>query len=217
MRRGSVCLLWLWASTACVHGFVRPEAGPSSAPPLNVVPAGTLVEAQLKQPLSTATNHPGDRFTAELLDPLVDAGGETLAAKGALVDGIVRTTQRSAVAGLPVGLGLAVLGVREAGQETTLVPLEVERAPVDLSSIVGREILGGVLGAAVGAGAGVGIDRQSAGVVVGSTFIGLGLGVLGAYLFGTRDATIPAGSVVTLRVTRDVPVSRPLAAETPTQ
>jgi uncharacterized membrane protein YgaE (UPF0421/DUF939 family) len=51
--------------------------------------------------------------------------------------------------------------------------------------------------------------------VVGSTFIGLGLGVIAGYLFGMRDATIPAGSVLTLRVTRDVPVEHPVAEATP--
>jgi hypothetical protein len=172
---------------------------------------------QLKQRLSTETNHPGDRFTAELLDPLANGQGNVLADRGATIEGVVRTAQRTAVAGLPVGLGLAVLDVKEEGRDTTLIPLEVEHAPVDLNSIVGREILGGVLGIAAGVGTGVAIDKNSAGIVVGSTFIGLGIGVLGAWLFGMRDATIPAGSVMTLRVTRDVPVTRSLAAGTPPQ
>src|SRR5690242_4974636 len=59
-----------------------------AAPRLFDVPQGTELTVVLIDPISSATNKAGDNFTASLAEPLV-VDGQTVAAKGALVNGRV--------------------------------------------------------------------------------------------------------------------------------
>jgi hypothetical protein len=213
LARIASLLVLMRGLVACTNAYVRPTTSPvwQTSTPGTIAP-GTLVTAQINQPLSTDHNRTGDRFTAELLDPLVDGSGQELVARGSQVDGIVRGTKRSAMAGQSADLDLQVTGLEQPGAALLPAPMEIAQSPVELTSATAREVLGGLGGAAVGAGVGVGVDRTQAGVVVGSTFIGLGLGVLAGYLFGMRDAVLPVGSVVTLRVTQPLVVDHPVAS-----
>src|SRR4051812_46610932 len=60
------CMTALLSATACATASIRssPDIGWRPSPP-NTIAAGTLLTVQLNQPLSTATSHEGDRFTAE--------------------------------------------------------------------------------------------------------------------------------------------------------
>jgi hypothetical protein len=200
------------ASGACAT--VRPMTGPSTLwhpTSADTVPAGTLLSAQTRQPLSTADSHVGDRFTAELLDPLVGGTGQQLLPRGTLVTGVVKNATRSNGLGSRPTLELQVVGLEPRGEPMVSAPLEFAESPGELTSVTGRTIVGGLAGAAVGAGAGLGINHNQAGVVVGSTFIGLGLGAVAAYFFGPRDAVVPAGSILTLRVMRDLTWTKSIA------
>jgi hypothetical protein len=165
----------------------------------------------VKQPLSSESSKPGDRFTAELLDPLIDGSGRAVVERGATLQGVVRGTDTSRIAGDAGGLQLQILGVERPGEGLVRLPLEVAASPVELDSGIKREIFATVAGTAVGAGAGIAIDKDRTGVVLGSALIGAGVGAVVAYLFGTRQATLPGGSVVTLRVTEPLVLENPVA------
>ncbi len=53
-----------------------------------MIPAGTVLDVKLTQPLSSKTAQPGDPFTATLADPIV-AHGKTVIPAGANVTGKV--------------------------------------------------------------------------------------------------------------------------------
>lgn len=217
VRSVAACTVIALLSSACARtAYVRPPPPTVPAPPTTpeAVNAGTLAGAQVRQELSTASNRPGDRFTAELLDPLVDGSGRVLVERGSMLQGIVRRTDTSRIAGDAAGLQLQIVGIDEPGQGTVPLPLEVASTPVEIESDVGREILAGLAGAAAGAGAGIAIDKDRSGVVLGSSLVGASVGVLLMYFFGNRQAVLPGGSVVTLRVTQPVQLERPLASAT---
>jgi hypothetical protein len=205
-RTAAAVALVLGACAGCARGaYVRPGDGAlvRAAPP-DAVPAGTLAAAQVQQPLSTATSRPGDRFTASLLDPLVDGSGREVVARGAVLEGLVVRTDASSRAGDPGGFELSLLGVRSPGEGLVALPLEVARAPVALESRWRRGVFGALGGAAAGAGAGLAIDREQSGAVLSATLVGAGLGALAAALLGKREAELPSGSVLTLRVREDL-------------
>lgn len=217
--RVRLCMLWgaallLGLTTGCTRqAWVRPaqEPGPRATNAAQVVPRGTLAGAQLTQTLSTSRSRPGDRFTVQLLDPLVDGTGEEVIGRGAVLEGVVVDADTSAMAGDAAQLDLRILGVRRAGEGVEALPLEVASTPIELQGTVGRSTLGGLAGAAVGAGTGLAIDREEAGLVLGAALIGAGVGALATYLFAPRDAELPSGSILNLRVREDMVVTRPVA------
>lgn len=201
-----------WLGLAIVSGCAR-DAYVRPGPPVVVVsagdavPVGTLAAAQLAQPLSTARSRGGDRFTLELLDPLVDASGREVVTRGAVVEGLVRRASASQ-------LELSVAGVRVDGG---LRPLsaEVASAPFETDGTWSTGVLGGAVGAAAGSGVGLAIDADRTGVVLGSAIVGIGVGVLAGVLFGHREGELGAGSIVTLRLTRDTRIEPVAPSETP--
>ncbi len=216
--RGRVLLLTVsMASAGCLSAAqVRPAPLGLVAAPPDTVPAGTLVSAQLRQPLSSTKSRSGDRFTMELLDPLTDGAGREVVGRGAVLEGVVGRTTAAEPAKPSSRLPLSIVGVESPGEGVLSLPAEVESAPVETPSGLGRYALWGLAGAAAGAGAGVGIDRQHASVVIGSTLVGLGVGALLSFVFAPRQARIPSGSILTLRLTRDWRAAHPVAtAESP--
>ena len=207
-------LIGVLGAAACARGaYVRTEHAPVpvTASPPEAVPAGTLVVGELRQPLSTNMNRPGDRFTVELLDPLVDQQGNEVIGRGAVIEGVVVRADHSSRAGNSAGLDLQIVGFQRQGSPGLPISAEVSNSPITLQSGVGREVLSGLAGAAVGAGAGIAIDKDRSGVVLGSALIGAGVGALLAYVFGSRDAELPAGSIMTLRMTKDLQITPPVA------
>jgi hypothetical protein len=194
-------MLWsVAAASGCAAGAsarANDARGPGEA-------AGALATGQLQQPLSTEASRAGDRFTVELLDPVVDADGREVIGRGALLEGIVRRDARGpAVSGLEP-LTLELVGVRVPGEALLPVQAEVASAPVEGPPVWGPGLVGVLAGAAAGSGAGLAIDHDSAGTVLGSAIVGAGLGALGAVLFGPRRGTVPAGSILTLRFGGDL-------------
>jgi len=81
-----------------------PAASSQNNPSLSVNPghisAGTTIRASLDTPLSTRTSRVGDRFTATVTAPIVDANGNVIVPMGAKVNGQITepTDQRLASA-----------------------------------------------------------------------------------------------------------------------
>src|SRR6266540_6731080 len=74
------------APGAPAANVVKPAAPKPAVPRTFEVPEGTELTVALISPISTATNKAGDDFTASLAEPII-VGGQTIAAKGALVNG----------------------------------------------------------------------------------------------------------------------------------
>ena len=192
--------LWaLLAAGGCAREtYLRPSPPITRSSP-DVVPRGTLAVAQLRQPLSESTSHSGDRFTLELLDPLVDGQGREQVSRGAVIEGRLVRAGAQAQGGR---WALEVLGVRSERGLVSL-PAEVGSAPFVHEGGWGMAVVGGFAGAAAGTGAGLAIDADQASVVVGAAFIGAGIGALVGWLVGRGEAVLPSGSVVTLRLVED--------------
>lgn len=202
MRAG---VLWLCvlSCVACASApKVRPVEVPRAAGPSDAVAPGTLVVAQLRQPISTARSQPGDRFSAELLDPMFDGRGELVVPPGAIVEGVVGGGSKSRIAGDTAEFKLDVTGVRVPGANLVPMQLEVAETEAQLQPVWGRSVLGALAGGAAGLGTGLAIDNDDSIVVTSSALIGAGVGAIAAYIFGPREAEIPAGSIMTFRLTR---------------
>ena len=193
--RARIALVWL-AAAGCAHGLPDQRGKADVPTPPDAVPRGTLVGAQLRQPLSSSSSAVGDKFTLELLDPLIDASGRERVSRGAVIEGEVRRT------GAPGGLDLVVLGVRRSDGLERL-PAELARVPSERAGAWRWGAAGGAAGAAAGTGVGLAIDADQGAVVLGSAVIGAAVGGLVGWWIGRGDVTVPSGSVVTLRMTDD--------------
>lgn len=192
---------------ACAQQHAEPSSTVPRSPPGDAVAPGTLAGAQVMQPISSRHSRPGDRFTAELLDPLVDGEGREVVARGTMLEGVVVRTESSMIAGDSPQIEVRMTGARRPGEGLVALPLEVAQAPIELEPVWRRGVIAGLAGAAAGAGAGLAIDSDHSSVVLGSAIVGAGVGALLGAIFGGREARVESGSVLTLRV------SEPIASE----
>ncbi len=73
----------------------RNEGSTSLLPSAMTIAAGTPISVRLQDRISSATAHPGDRFSAVLEEPLLSGDGQTLAPLGAMVTGRVVAARQS--------------------------------------------------------------------------------------------------------------------------
>jgi len=153
-----------------------PSAGDPNdqyAPPpaLLTIPAGTVVNMRINEPLSSDHNQIGDRFTGVLDQPIV-VNGWVVARRGQTVMGQVKSVQKAG----------RVKGVSQLGVELTdLTLVDGQQAPVltelwkasagtshgaDAATIAGGTGLGAAIGAAADWGRGAAIGA-GAGAVAG--------------------------------------------------
>lgn len=183
---------------------VRPDRPADSVASAPQVARGTLLSAQLRQPLSTEHTQFGDRFSAELLDPVLDGKGELVVPAGAIVEGVVGRVAPSRFGATSAQLQLDITGVRLPGTEVWPMGLEVAETASQLAPVWPMGVLGGIAGAAAGAGTGLIIDDTRTSLIVGSVLVGFGIGVVVGVVGARRDATIASGSLMTLRVTEPI-------------
>ncbi|MFM2151891.1 MAG: hypothetical protein RL199_326 [Pseudomonadota bacterium] len=189
-------------AAGCGRSVVVRPASTSFAPSPSVVPAGTLVGAQLRHGLSTAESHVGDLFQLELLEAVTDASGRERLARGTVVEGRVAFLRASTLAGRSATFALAIVGAR-IERSLVRVPLEIVVGEASLGRSWRRDLALGLLGAAAGAGVGLAVDRDSGPLVFGAALVGGAAGSLASAMFGRQEAALPAGGTVTLRTTRD--------------
>lgn len=202
---------WGWPLVAVALAFgcaarvsVRPERPANRSTSAPLVAKGTLLSAQLRQPLSTEHTQFGDRFSAELLDPVVDGQGELVVPAGAIVEGVVGRVAPSWFVARSAELQLEITGVRLPGTQAWPMGLEVAETASQLSPVWPMGVFGGIAGAAAGAGTGLIIDDTRTSLVVGSVLVGFGIGVVIGVATARRDAMVPSGSLMTLRVTEPI-------------
>ena len=186
-------------------------AGDSSSPPFSkakqedsflhklvpeeiTVPAGTAVSVRLQSEISSASNRPGDEFTAVLDEPIV-VDGKTVAPRGAAVQGRVVAARSSGRLHNSGYLRLALVSLELNGKSV----------PVHSSSVFA---MGGshekrnlaLIGGGAGAGALIGaIAGGGKGALIGSA-IGAGGGTAGAYATGKKDVSFAPERRLTFRL-----------------
>ena len=192
----------LIASVAAVNLFGQ-AAGPRQ--PV-VLPAGTRIRVRLNQSISTAQNRPGDHFEATLESPLM-AGGQTVAARGVQVRGIVQEAKPSGRLKGRGRLMLALESIDIHGRQTPIRTWSVTRVSSahkkrNLALTGGGAGTGALIGALAGGGPGAAIGAGA----------GAAAGLTGAAVTGKKQVRIPAETMMTFRLHRAVHVDGYAAA-----
>lgn len=197
-----------------------PQQGPvlsprdQGPPPLNVIPADTQFEVQLKDTLDTNKDNTGKKFKAKLSQDLVSPSGAVIP-MGAEVRGHVSDVERGLHSQLLlsfdeiktsrgwVPLAATVAGVPgEHGVQSETGPEgEIKHTKVDARREVEDAAAGAALGALAGAAAGGG-----KGAAIGAG-VGGGLGT-GVGLLTGRNIRLNKGQALDLRLDHDLFVPR---------
>jgi hypothetical protein len=176
-------------------GVPAPGEAPIVRPADVKVAAGTSLVIRINQHISVKTSHAGDRFTGEVVEPVVGRGDRVVIPKGAPVNGVVVASHRRGHF-----KGSSILELR-----LTYLTLNGTRYALDTSDLTQTKKGKGKRSAAIiggGAGAGMligGIATGGVGLLVGG-LVGGGGGTLISGLTGNRDIEIPAESIVRFKL-----------------
>lgn len=165
------------------------------------VPAGTLITAEIQEPLSSKTAQSGSSFQARLVEP-VKVDDKTVIEPGADIQGVIREVERSKRV---KGRASMVLGLESISvSDDTSVDVDTERLQIkaggnvkkDALTIGGSSAVGAVIGAIAGGG-----DAAAKGAGIGAA---AGTG----YVLLTRgdEVKIPAGTKIAFVLANDVKV-----------
>jgi hypothetical protein len=203
--RGSAILIAMATSLAACGTAESGEAdGGRPVDDVAEVPAGTLLVFTVDESVSTDSHARGDEFTATLESDAIDSEGAAVLLGGALSRWVViQSTETDEESALAVELD----AVRVGGEWVPLVG-EVVSADVAISE---RESDGETaakigIGAAAGAVLGRVIGGDAGGTAAGA---GVGAVVGTAVALSDKDgnATLPAGSTITIRLTQPLVTS----------
>lgn len=185
---------------ANAQSFPSPTQRSATPPSTLTLPQGTAITARLIDGLSSDKNHPGDRFSASLEQPLV-ANGWVVARRGQIVMGRVVTAQKA-------GRGSGVSQLEVELNELTLVdgqvlPIRTQLVQSSAGPSNGRDaaVIGTttVLGAAIGAIAGGG---EGAAIGAGA---GAAAGIAGVLTTRGRPTVLHPETLLSFRM--DVPLA----------
>jgi hypothetical protein len=181
--------------------------GPSQIPTADVVPAGTNLAVKLNEQLGTKNSKVGDKFTATVSQPVVANTGETVIPVGSTVTGHVTNVEVSNHVGEQAAIKLAFDDIAFNGRT---YPLNADITHVDVKTSGGKQHMGRDIGIGAAAGAVLGavIGRSVGGALLGGA---LGAGAGTAVSLGTGDvqASLPAGTPMTIRTTSPINVTQP--------
>lgn len=183
-------------------GGVAPSV---SAPADNSsLPAGTTIEASLDQALGTGQSKAGDAFTATVTNAVHAQNGTLVVPAGAKIEGRVTALDDSDNATEPALIRLDFDRITFNGRSHPFEASIVKSSPVESGGTSSSErtrniVIGGTAGAVLGAVLGDGdLDK----IVIGGA---LGAAAGSIVSLGTEmNATLPAGSTMTLRTSSNV-------------
>ena len=185
---------------------VAPEPGPSMI--TLTADYGTEFRVELRQELSTKNNQPGDRFTASVIEPLID-GSRVIVQSGAIVRGEVTAVQKSGGQGEAAIIKIAFYEVSFDGETYPLSASVVEANPETegrystgdkAARIGGGAVAGAILGRVLGG--------NSRGTIIGAA-VGAAAGTAITLATEDVDAVLPAGSEMRLRLDEPLTVTVP--------
>jgi len=178
-----------------------PPPPPPPVPANVTIPAGTSLAIRIDQRISAKSSRAGDKFTGEIVDPVLASDSSILVPKGSLVGGVVDVAHRRGHF-----KGASMLELR-----LTSLTLNGTQYPLATKDMAERKKGKGKRSAAIiGGGAGLGmlvggIATGGVGLVVGG-LVGGGAGTAVAGLTGNRDLNIPAESIVHFKLADDLVV-----------
>jgi hypothetical protein len=181
-----------------------PQPPPAPVPVNVTIPAGKLLTIRIDQSISVKNSRAGDKFTGEVVKPVLADDNSLLVPKGARVGGVVDVSHRR---GHFKGRSLLELRLTSLTLNGTQYPL----ATRDLAK--SKKGKGRRSTALIGGGAGLGmlvggVATGGVGLVVGG-LVGGGAGTAVAGLTGNRDIDIPAEAIVQFRLAEDLVVVEP--------
>jgi hypothetical protein len=166
------------------------------------IPVGATLTATLDHTLGTKVSKAGDTFTATVSSTLRAQDGSVVVPAGAKIDGRVTALDDSDNPTEPALIRLAFDRIRFNGMSHPFAAEITQSAPVQTSDATSADrnrqiVIGGAVGAAIGGLLGKGdLDKIVIGGAIGAaagSIISLGTEV---------NATLPAGSLMTLRATQ---------------
>jgi hypothetical protein len=166
------------------------------------LPMGARLTATLDQAIGTKISKAGDMFTATVSQTLYASDGSIVIPAGAKVEGRVTALDDSDHAGDPALIRLAFDRLRFNGQTYPLSAAIAQANPVETTNSTGVDrtkqiVIGGAVGAALGGLLSKGdLDKIVIGGALGAaagSVVSLGM---------EMNATLPAGSQMTLQVTQ---------------
>jgi hypothetical protein len=172
---------------------------PPPAPATVSIPAGTTLAIRVDQRISVKSSRTGDRFTGEIVEPVMGPDNSVLVPKRTPVKGVVDASHRR---GHFKGSSLLELRLTSLTLNGTEYPLETR----DLART--KKGKGKRSAAFIGGGAGLGmlvggLASGGVGMLVGG-LAGGGAGTAVAGMTGNRDVDIPAESIVRFKLAQDV-------------
>jgi BON domain-containing protein len=174
-----------------------------------VIPAGTVLDVKLTQPLSSKTAQAGDPFTATLADPIV-AHGKTVIPAGANVTGKVVDAKSKGKFKGEARLELAATSISVHGKtypiQASMQGLTEKGKGKRTAATTGGGAAGGALiGGLAGGGKGAGIGA----------LLGAGVGLAGGAFTGNKQIELPAESQLAFKLTAPLTLTSrsPAAAE----
>ena len=179
----------------------QPAPAPGQPPAVNLtVPAGTELAIRINQHINVKHAHAGDRFSGEVVEPVLSNGTEVIP-KGTPVSGrIDESHRRGHFAGRSI-LELRLPAITLNGNEYALDTHDNVRTKKGKGKRTGA-FISGMTGAGMIIG---GIATGGVGLAIGGA-AGAGAGTLIAGTTGNRDIDIPAESIMHFRLADDLVV-----------
>jgi hypothetical protein len=180
-----------------------PPPPPPPPPPVSIA-AGTSLAIRIDQRIRVKSAHAGDKFTGEVVEPVLASDNSVLIPKGALVGGVVDVAHKRGHFKGRSELELQLTNLTLNGKDYALTTRDLMRTKKGKGKRSAAMIGGGAgLGMLIG-----GVATGGVGLVVGG-LIGGGAGTAAAGLTGNRDIDIPAESVVRFKLAEDLVVEQP--------
>ncbi len=206
IQKLSVIAVAAVAITACAPTTttVTSPAGPSpnvvaTPGPGAGVPAGTTLQVRLLDRIAGREVEPGDRFAAEVLQPVVSTRGEVLLPQGARVYGHIAGL-REGTRREPAAIGLSFDTIDYGGYRQPLAATVLDtQVSAQERDVKGTDV---AIGAAIGAILGSLADFGE-GTLIGAG-VGAGAGTLVSMGRSLDDAMLPRGTVLTIRLDRPI-------------
>jgi len=172
---------------------------------LGVISSGSEISLAAGQRICTNTNSVGDRFTAQIADPVMGANG-TVIPVGATAVVSITSLHRSEKAGEEIEIGLRVESITYGGK-TYPLSSETTYAQVDKvrSQSSGETVRKVATGAAIGAVIGQILGRKTKSTVIGAA-TGAAAGAVVANRSADYDGCVPSGGRITIRLTEPLTI-----------
>jgi hypothetical protein len=172
---------------------------------VGVVSSGSEMSMSSGQRICTNTNNVGDRFTAQISDPVMGGNGTVIPA-GATATVEVTTLSKSQGEGDNIQVGLRVESVSFGGKtypviaETTYA--QVDRVRAESRAADTKKV---ITGAAIGAVLGQILGHKTKSTVIGGA-AGAAAGAVVASRNANYDGCVPSGGRITIRLTQPLTI-----------